>query len=249
MKVGLIGGYGLQEILKETRRETCKAEFEDEKLKYGFPEYDVFHGKIGGREAVVIPRHGVNHHLPPHTVPFKSFIQKLENEGVGHILTTHSVGVMNKSYSVPSFFLIEDFVNEGKEVTYYEKFPNGPEHAPMGNPYDNRLKEIIANAARELGMELNQNVTHVCWDGPRLETKAEIKNKYSRLGDTIGMSGVKEAVLANEKGIPIASVGMGANWAEGISGNVDMDDISDKNKEMNLKVISLFRKAVSEIDQ
>lgn len=247
MKVGLIGGYGLQNILKDAKMKNFKAKYKDERINGKLPEYQVIYGNLGDKKIVIIPRHGRKHQFPPHSVPFKSYFDRMEEEGVDAVITTNSVGVMKKKYSVPSLFLIENFVNEGEEVTYYDIFENEPAHASMSEPYDPELRKSVLKVCERLGIKINRGAVYVNSQGPRLETKAEVKNKYSRLGDIIGMTGAKEAILANEKGLPIASIGMGVNWAEGIEGPVKIEDIKARTEEIESDVHRIISKAVSGI--
>jgi len=247
MKLGLIGGYGLEEIVENSKTETCQAQFEDEKIKGQLPNYGLIHGKISDKEVLIIPRHGPDHSFPPHNVPFKSYFQKFEQESVDKIITTNSVGVMNRDWEVPCLFLIEDFVNEGQEVTYHERFPDQPVHINLSHPYDRQLKQKIKKQAQELGFKLITDAVYVNSEGPRLETKAEISNKYSPLGDVIGMTGAKEAILANEKELPIASIGMGANKAEGMGDEAKIDDIIRETEKLQNKVYQIMRRVISNL--
>lgn len=247
MKLGLIGSYGLEKITEDSETETCQAKFEDEAIEGELPNYKLITGRIEGKEVVIIPRHGPDHSFPPHNVPFKSYFDKFKQEGVDKVMTTNSVGVMHRDWQVPNLFLIEDFVNEGEEVTYYNKFEEEPTHINLSQPYDPELKGKIKQAAASLNYELTTEVTYVNSQGPRLETRAEIRNKYSKLGDVIGMTGAKEAILANEKELPIASIGMGANRAEGMGGEANIEDIIRETEKLQSKVYEIIRQVISEL--
>lgn len=247
MKIGLIGGYGLQKILDESQTETCKAKFEDERIKGELPNYTLIRGNIEDKEVIIIPRHGKSHDYPPHSVPFKSYFGKFKEEGVDKVITTNSAGVMDKGAEVPSLFLIEDFVNEGEEVSFYDKFEGDPVHINLSEPYDPKLKEKILQVCQELGSDIIKNAVYVNSQGPRLETKSEIRKKYSKLGDIIGMTGAKEAILANEKKIPIASIGMGANFAEGVGGKATFEEIKKNSEMMQDKVHKIIEGVIKEL--
>ncbi|MGE5493158.1 MAG: 5'-methylthioadenosine phosphorylase, partial [Actinomycetota bacterium] len=56
---------------------------------------------------------------------------------------------------------------------------------------------------------------YACTQGPRLETAAEV-NRLERDGaDVVGMTGMPEAVLAREIGLPYAAINVVANHAAG----------------------------------
>ena len=51
--------------------------------------------------------------------------------------------------------------------------------------------------------------------GPRLETRAEIARLRRDGCDLVGMTGMPEAALARELGLPYACIALIANWAAG----------------------------------
>lgn len=244
MKLGLIGGYGLEKILEEVEEERYRTEFEDEKIEGKYLEYTLIRGEFEEKEILIIPRHGKNHKFPPHSVPFKSYFNLFKKESVDKVITTNSVGVMREDCGVPSLFLVEDFVNESKNITYYDKFPEEPVHINFSEPYDHELKSKILTACEKFDIKIIQNSVYVNSPGPRLETKAEIRNKYSNLGDVIGMTGALEAILANEKNIPIASIGMGANMAEGLGSQTKFKEIKENTEKMHEKVYKIIREVI-----
>ena len=154
---------------------------------------------------------------------------------------------MKEDCGVPSLFLVEDFVNESKNVTYYDKFPEKPVHINLSEPYDPELKKEIIEACKELEIDLIKDVIYVNSPGPRLETKAEIRNKYSKLGDIIGMTGAMEAILANEKEIPVASIGMGANMAEGLGAKAEFEEIKKNSEKMQEKVYNIIKSVLKSL--
>lgn len=62
--------------------------------------------------------------------------------------------------------------------------------------------------------------------GPRLETPAEIK-MFANFGDVVGMTLASETVLANEKGISLASICSVDNYGNGLIGEIDYKKIKD----------------------
>lgn len=247
MKLGLVGGYGLDQLLEESERESHSAEYDSEKINGELPTFTVIRGDFKSHEVLIIPCHGIEHKFPPHNVPFKSYFQFFSEEAVDYVLTTNSIGVMREDYQLPCLFLIDDFVNESKEVTYYDKFPEEPVHVNLSEPYDSELKQKVLQACQQLNLEIETGVTYVNSHGPRFETASEIKNKYSKLGEVIGMTGALEAILANEKKIPIASIGMGANWAEGVGGEqVEFEEVKKRTEEMQEQVYSVIKQVLKD---
>jgi 5'-methylthioadenosine phosphorylase len=70
------------------------------------------------------------------------------------------------------------------------------------------LRQLLANAARELGFAVHNGGTYVNMDGPAFSTRAESET-HRKLGfDVIGMTNLGEVRLAREAEIAIATMAM-----------------------------------------
>ena len=88
-------------------------------------------------------------------------------------------------------------------------------HIDFTQPYDATLRHAIELAAETSGITLKDNAVYAATQGPRLETAAEV-NRLERDGaDVVGMTGMPEAVLAREAGVPYAAINVVANHAAG----------------------------------
>jgi 5'-methylthioadenosine phosphorylase len=73
----------------------------------------------------------------------------------------------------------------------------------------------LIDAATEAGIAVSDTSVYAATQGPRLETAAEI-DRYERDGaDVVGMTGMPEAALARELGVPYAAISVVANYAAG----------------------------------
>jgi 5'-methylthioadenosine phosphorylase len=71
------------------------------------------------------------------------------------------------------------------------------------------------SAAKQANENIIDGGVYAVTQGPRLETAAEV-NRLERDGaDMIGMTGMPEAVLAKELGLPYAAIAAVANYAAG----------------------------------
>ncbi len=91
------------------------------------------------------------------------------------------------------------------------------QHVDFSEPYDAALRNALQTAALELQLDcsvLNAGV-YGCTQGPRLESAAEI-DRMARDGcDVVGMTGMPEAGLARELGLPYAALCLSVNRAAG----------------------------------
>jgi 5'-methylthioadenosine phosphorylase len=73
----------------------------------------------------------------------------------------------------------------------------------------------LIDAAAAIGLPISASAVYAATQGPRLETAAEI-NRLERDGaDLVGMTGMPEASLARELGVPYAAINVVANYAAG----------------------------------
>ena len=103
----------------------------------------------------------------------------------------------------------------GRNSTFFDGNGTPVNHVDFTEPYDAELSRRILAAGQELGIEIKVDAVYAATQGPRLETAAEI-NRLERDGaDVVGMTGMPEAVLARELGVPYAAINVVANHAAG----------------------------------
>ena len=214
--IGVIGGSGVYEIAEI-------ADSKEEKLvKTDYGEVLVSVLDIKGKKVFFIPRHAAGHSIPPHKINFKANIQALKECGVNQIIATNAVGSLNLDYGPGSFVLADDFLDftVKRDRTFYD---DTVVHVDVSDPFCSRLREVIASC----GDVKNSGATLVCTEGPRFETRAEIK-MFTKLDcDLVGMTSLPEVVLAKEKEMCYASICVVSNYAAGISPDkLTLDEVS-----------------------
>ena len=107
------------------------------------------------------------------------------------------------------------------------------------------------DAAERTGLKVKGEGVYVCAEGPRFETRQEIKAFKMLGGDVVGMTNVPEAVLAKELGMCYATVGVITNWCTGLGGVLAHHDVvgtMEHKKDLLTKtLIAAFTQ--SELDQ
>jgi 5'-methylthioadenosine phosphorylase len=209
-KTGIIGGSGLEkpEILASPERKTVKTHF-------GTPSSPLLCGKIDGADVVILSRHGENHTIPPSQVNNRANILALKEVGCTHIITTTACGslreeIMRGDLIVPDQFI--DFTRH-RAITFFEEFePGKMGHTQMADPFDEKLRQLIISTAKELQLKIHDKGTVVTIEGPRFSTRAESLLFRSWGADIINMSIAPEAALANEIGIPYATIAMSTDY-------------------------------------
>ncbi len=210
MKIGIIGGSGLDnpDIFENPQDVVVTT-------PYGDPTAPLKTGKIGGVDVVLLGRHGREHTIPPTQVNYRANIHALKEIGCTHILATTAVGSLREEIGRGHLVIVDQFIDFTKQrkMTFHETFePHAPIHAPMAEPYDAKLRELMIQKCSELGYDFHNSGTVVTIEGPRFSTKAESKMFRAWGADIINMSIATETALANEAGIPYAAVAMSTDY-------------------------------------
>jgi len=177
----------------------------------------VARGTLHGRTTYFVSRHGFDHSVPPHMVNYRAIIQALADLGVTEILAINVVGGIG--HAAGDLVVVDDFIDftHQRPVTFFDgTTPEGVVHTDMGEPYDERLRRAWIQAAGDLDVPVTEQGVYGAFEGPRFETKAEIRMARAAGVTVVGMTGVPEAVLAAERGIPYATLCLVANPAAGL---------------------------------
>ena len=210
--LAIIGGSGLTMLsnLDVSHREVVRT-------PYGEPSGALVFGQICGQPAMFLPRHGYGHTIPPHMVNYRANLWALHRHQATGIISVASVGGIRTDLQPGEIVIPNQIVDytSGRKGTFFEGNGSAVTHVDFTEPYDHELRRRIAEAGAALGIAMKFGGVYAATQGPRLETAAEI-NRLERDGcDLVGMTGMPEAVLARELGLPYAAISVVANHAAG----------------------------------
>ena len=210
--LAVIGGSGLSQLanLDVSHREVLRT-------PYGEPSGAVTFGQICGRPVAFLARHGYGHTIPPHEVNYRANIWALAQRGALAIISVASVGSIRADLKPGDIVIPHQIIDYtwGRKSTFHEGPGCTLTHIDFTEPYDRALRERLIAAATATGIPVSLGAVYAATQGPRLETAAEI-NRYERDGvDVVGMTGMPEAALAREIGVPYAAISVVSNYAAG----------------------------------
>lgn len=210
--LAIIGGSGLTTLsnLDVSHREVVRTPF-------GEPSGAVVFGEICGQPAMFLPRHGYGHTIPPHMVNYRANLWALHHHKANGVISVASVGGIRGDLQPGDIVLPDQIIDYtwGRKSTFFDGVAGPVTHIDFTEPYDAGLRRQIRDAAAMLGIEVKLDGVYAATQGPRLETAAEI-NRLERDGaDLVGMTGMPEAALARELGLPYAAINVVANHAAG----------------------------------
>ena len=231
--LGMVFGSGFENFeLVDCRTQRVSTPF-------GETEYD--RGVFAGQEIVVLHRHGKDHHLAPHQIPYRAQMWALKELGVKTVVAVGSVGGM-AAENAPGHFTVPDQIVDytfGRESSYWGEAGMPMTHIDFTNPFDESVRQAILDAAQSAKIFVHNRGTYACTQGPRLETAAEVRRMIMDGCDMVGMTAMPEAALARELGLRYAMICFSVNWAAGlVEGTLDFEAIK---ANMNHSVKSLVK--------
>lgn len=211
MKLGIIGGSGLNQIEEITNISTQKVE-----TPFGEPS-DLFTcGLLHGQEIVFLPRHGKGHHITPGELKHRANIFAMKKLGVTHILSISAVGSLKNEMKPRDVVIVDQYFDRTKNNTEHTFFSNGiVAHIAFAHPVCPQMADIAANAAEaaiasssDTSRKVHKGGTYVNMEGPAFSTRAESNFYRSADMSVIGMTNMPEAKLAREAEICYTTVAM-----------------------------------------
>ena len=179
-----------------------------------------------------IARHGYGHTLAPHEINYRANLWALRELGVGEVIAVNSVGGIGADLGPGTLAVPDQIIDytSGRPHTYFEGADQPVVHVDFTWPLDQAVRKSLLQAARAAGLAIVDGGVYAATNGPRLESAAEIV-RLERDGATmVGMTGMPEASLARELGLPYAMLVLVANWAAGRGNSaqrIDLEEIID----------------------
>jgi 5'-methylthioadenosine phosphorylase len=215
--VGVYGGSGLYALLDDVEHVMVETPF-------GPPSARVAIGEVGGRRVAFLPRHGTDHSLPPHRVPYRANAWAMRDLGVRAIFAPCASGSLQPDIHPGEFVVVDQIFDRttGRAATFHDG-PGSPlgvqpvDHVTFADPYDDRLRAAALEACRAEGVTVHDGGTVVVVEGPRFSTRAESRWFTAQGWQVVNMTQMPEAVLAAESGVPYAAIALVTDYDVGLT--------------------------------
>jgi purine-nucleoside phosphorylase len=201
------------------------------------------HGKIDNTPVVALSgRVHCYEGYPLERVVF--LVRALAKWGVPRVLLTNAAGGVNMSYAAGDLMLIVDHLNLSgmNPLTGTNEEAVGPRFIDMTRAYDQRLSDVIRQAALQNDVTLREGV-YAALAGPNYETPAEIRMLRTLGADAVGMSTVVETIALRHMGVRVAAVSCITNMGAGITGETlshqEVKEVADRVAGKLIKLFSL----------
>src|SRR3989440_12146121 len=202
--IGIIGGSGLYQM--EELRDATEHRID---TPFGPPSDLLIGGTLAKRQVYFLPRHGRGHRILPHELNHRANIYALRSLNVRWIISVTAVGSLQEKYAPRDVLLPSQFYDRTSLRSDHTFFGKGiAAHISFAEPISTKLRNIIAESARSVGVTVHNGGTYVSMDGPAFSTRAESELNRRNGFDVIGMTKLPEAKLAREAEIALATLAM-----------------------------------------
>ncbi len=226
--IGVFGGSGLYTLMEDVTEVAIDT-------PYGAPSDKLALGEMGGKKVAFLPRHGKEHHLPPHKINYRANLWAMKSLGVKEIIGPCAAGSLIPEYKPGDFVVSDQFIN--MTSTRLDTFFEGPcvKHITAADPYCPRLCALAYKTGQKLDITIHRKGTIVVINGPRFSTRAESRFFAQIGGQVINMTQYPESILARELGICYVNIALITDYDAGLEGR---DDILPVDHQAVLKVFN-----------
>jgi purine nucleoside phosphorylase len=183
----------------------------------------VSRGEFAGTEVLHVSRHEAGHARLSSAVAHRANIAALAQEGATAVLAVTVCGAVDPSLELGSLVCFDDLhflanrLPNGELCTFYPD-PGDPRrgHWIFEDPFSAELRRALLDGAAEAGVAVRDGGCYGHVDGPRFNTKAEIRGLAACGVTAVSQTGGPEATLSGEAELPYALLGYATDYANGV---------------------------------
>jgi 5'-methylthioadenosine phosphorylase len=187
---------------------------------------EVTEGTVKGVEVVHLSRHGQGHLRLSHQVDHRANLAVLLELKVDALLSFTVCGAVDPAARPGSLVVFDDLyfpsnrLPDGSACTWFDApGQEGRGHWILdAGPFSEPLRRTVLQAARECHDQVVDGGTYGHVDGPRFNTRAEIRALAGSGVTAVSQTAGPEVVLAGEAELPVALIGYVTDYANGVAG-------------------------------
>jgi purine nucleoside phosphorylase len=216
MRIGIITGSGTYAL----------PDFEGaEAIEVGtdFGPATVTEGRFAGIDVLHVSRHLPGHPRLSHQVTHQANIAALRDRGADAIVAVTVCGAVDPTVPLGSLIVFDDLhflVNrlpDGSICTLHtEPGKAGRGHWVYEGPFSDGVRGALLAGARDAGLTVRDGGCYGHVDGPRFNTKAEIRTLAAAGVTAVSQTAGPETVLCGEAEIPFGLIGYATDYANGV---------------------------------
>jgi 5'-methylthioadenosine phosphorylase len=198
-------------------------EGEEREVETRFGTVLVTFGSFAGADVVHIARHAENHRLLSSHVMHQANVTALAQLGADAVIGVTVCGAVDPDIQLGSLIVFDDLhflVNrlpDGSLCTLHdEPGATGRGHWIFEDPFSEEARVLVADAVRAAGRSPVWGGCYGHVDGPRFNTKAEIRTLAQAGVTAVSQTAGPEAVLCGEADLPYVLLGFATDYANGV---------------------------------
>lgn len=195
-----------------------------EEVETSFGTALVSRGTLGEASVLHVSRHGEGHARLSNHVPHRANIAALRDLGADAVVGVTVCGAVDRGLPLGSLVVFDDLhflanrLGDGSICTLYDR-PGDPRrgHWIFEGPFSPGLRRTLLDAAERAGSPARDGGCYGHVDGPRFNTRAEIRSLASAGVTAVSQTAGPETVLCGEAELPFALLGYATDYANGVS--------------------------------
>lgn len=232
--VGVIGGSGFYSLLDDVTHHRVTTPF-------GEPSDEIAVGEVQGRRVAFLPRHGRQHQLPPHRVPYRANLCALRALGARQVVSACAVGSLVPERQPGDLVVVDQVIDRtwGRPHTIYGE-PGPVVHVGFADPFCPNGRRAAVDAGHRSSLATADHGTLVVVNGPRFSSRAESQWHRAAGGTVVGMTAMPEAAIARELAMCFTTCCLVTDMDAGVEGETGVT---------HAEVIAAFAGRVEQLKQ
>jgi len=187
-------------------------------------EVEVSEGTLAGVEVVHLSRHGAGHERLSSQLDHRAHIAALRARQVQAVLAVTVCGAVDPALDLGALVVFDDLhflsnrLPDGSLCSWHER-PGmaGRGHWVFAGPFSEPLREALLAGAAATGRSVRDEGCYGHVDGPRFNSRAEIRSLAAVGVSAVSQTAGPETVLAGEAELPYALLGYVTDYANGVA--------------------------------
>jgi purine nucleoside phosphorylase len=184
----------------------------------------VSRGTFAGVDVLHISRHEPGHARLSNLVTHRANIAALSQLGASGVIAVTVCGAVDASVELGSLTCFDDLhflanrLGDGELCTFYpEPGDRRRGHWIFDDPFSVPLRRALLEGAAAAGIAVRDGGCYGHVDGPRFNTRAEIRSLAAAGVTAVSQTAGPETVLCGEAELPYALLGYATDYANGVS--------------------------------
>ncbi|MEA2444536.1 MAG: 5-methylthioadenosine phosphorylase, partial [Thermoleophilales bacterium] len=184
----------------------------------------VTEGRLGDAEVLHVSRHEPGHKRLSNHVQHRANIWALKELGADCVVGVTACGAVDITVPLGSLIVFDDLhflVNrlaDGSICTFYDEPGDRLRgHWVYGDPFSAEVRAALIDAAIAAGVPARDGGVYGHVDGPRFNTRAEIRTLAQAGVTAVSQTAGPETVLCGEAELPYGLIGYVTDYANGVS--------------------------------